>query len=52
MYLLRDETKRLAYLHPEYRRIADWIEEWAAKASGVNVVALRREARRVAGSRC
>lgn len=34
------ETSRLQYLYPECQRIADWIEEQAAKASGANVVPL------------
>ena len=32
------ETSRLGYLYPETQRIADWIEEQAAKANGANVV--------------
>ena len=35
------ETERLGYLYPESQRIADWIEEQAAKANGANVVPLR-----------
>ncbi len=35
------ETERLGYLYPEAQRIADYIEERAAKANGANVVPLR-----------
>jgi integrase len=35
------ETERLGYLYPESQRIADWIEEQAAKENGANVVPLR-----------
>lgn len=35
------ETERLGYLYPETQRIANWIEEQAAKANGANVVPLR-----------
>lgn len=34
------ETERLGYLYPEAQRIADYIEEQAAKANGANVVPL------------
>ncbi len=35
------ETSHLQYLKPEVQRIADWIEQQAAKANGANVVPLR-----------
>jgi len=35
------ETSHLQYLRPEVQRIADWIEQQAAKANGANVVPLR-----------
>lgn len=35
------ETERLGYLYPEAQRIADYIEEQAAKADGANVVPIR-----------
>lgn len=35
------ETQRLGYLYPECQRIADWIEDQAARANGTNVVPLR-----------
>lgn len=35
------ETSHLQYLKPEVQRIADWIEQQAAKANGATVVPLR-----------
>lgn len=35
------ETSRLQYLQPEAQRIADWMDEQAARANGANVVPLR-----------
>jgi integrase len=38
------ETSRLQYLRPETQRIADWIEQQAAQASGANVVPMPQRA--------
>ena len=38
------ETSRLDYLKPETQRIADWIEQQAAQASGANVVPMPQRA--------
>lgn len=35
------ETSRLQYLQPETQRIADWLDEQAAKVEGANVVPIR-----------
>jgi integrase len=35
------ETSRLQYLQPEAQRVADWLDEQAAKSGGANVVSLR-----------